>query len=191
MVVNRTFGMRALAVGTVALALLAACSSGGGSAAATTTTTSTTSTTLATTTTTRPEDAVRQAWDDYWAMVVRLGAKPDRNDPELAQRVTEPLLSTLRDDYSTRAAEGRYVEIPPGAKYAHRLDSVRITGAATAEADGCKIDDSISKGPSGVTDDSVSTSNIVAVFVLDGAVWKAASVNFSNQTPGLSGCANQ
>ena len=106
-VANTGVGMgRGLWAGLVALGLLAACSSGGGSAAKTTTTSTTTSTTAPTTTTTAPEDAVKAAYLDYWKMVDRLAAAPDPDDPELAQRAMDPVLSDVLNDISTRKAQG-------------------------------------------------------------------------------------
>jgi len=175
------------------LCLLAACSDGGSGSAAKTTTTvsSTTSTTVAVTTTTTPEDAVRAAWTAYWAMIVRLAGAPDGTDPELAERAGEPLLSALRDDFTTQKSKGQRVIMSPGSRYDHRLDAVSVNGTSAVLA-GCKIDDSTTIGPSGeVVDDSVITSNITASFVLDGSVWKAVDVKFTNPTPGISGCANK
>jgi hypothetical protein len=179
---------RGLIAGLVALGLLTACSGGGGSAGKTTTTsTTTTSTTLATTSTTNPEDAVKQAWNDYWAMVVRLGEHPDGADPELAQRAVDPLLASLKADYSTRASQGRFVVAGP--RYEHRFDSVTVDGNS-AHAVGCKIDDSKLMDPSGVIDDEVATYDIAASFVFDNGSWKASNVQFTNKTQGISGCAN-
>src|SRR5690242_7563572 len=103
MSVGRWFG-----VGFVGLSLLAACSGGGSgpAAKATTTTVASTTTTLAVTTTTTPEDAVKQAYLDYWKMIDRLNAAPDPADPELPQRIAEPLLSTVKDQLSTQRSEG-------------------------------------------------------------------------------------
>jgi hypothetical protein len=183
-------GRRGL-VWAVCVGFVAACSGGGGTAATSTTTSSTTPTTAPTTTTTTPEDAVRNAWDGYWSMVVRLSGAPDGDDPELSQRVAEPLLSALRDDFTTQKSKGQTVVTRPGAQYAHRLDAVSISdGKATLT--GCKIDDSTTLGPSGeVVDDSVATSNIAAVFILDGAAWKAMDVRFTGMTTGISGCAHR
>lgn len=174
------------------LGLLAACSGGSGSAAkATTTTVASTTTTLAVTTTTTPEDAVKQAWTAYWSMIARLADAPDGSDPELAQRAAEPLLSALRDDFTTQKSKGQRVLIAPGARYDHRLDAISLVGSSAVVA-GCKIDDSTTVGPSGeVIDDSVVTSNITATFVFDGSSWKATDVKFTNPTPGISGCANK
>src|SRR4051812_11279994 len=90
------------------LVLIAACSGGGsGSAASTTTTTSTTSTTVASTTTTTPEEAVKAAYLAYWKMIDRLSVAPDPDDPELAQRMVDPRLSSARDELATERAKGQ------------------------------------------------------------------------------------
>jgi acetyl esterase/lipase len=182
---------RSVGTGLVALLLLAACSGGSGSAAkATTTTSTTTSTTAPTTSTTTPEEAVKQAWDQYWAMVVRLLKDPNADDPELTTRAADPVLSSLRDDLATRKQQGKRLTIPEGARYDHRLDHVTVQ-SNTASATGCKFDDSVLVGPNGETlDNSVTTSKITATLVLDGTAWKMADVHFVDTTPGISECAD-
>ena len=173
----------------LALLVVAACSSGGGNAASTTTT-SVTSTTLATTTTTSPEDAVRAAWNGYWAMATRLLQAPNPDDPELGTRAIDPLLTSLRDDLSTRAAQGRHIVIPAGAKYDHRLDGSTVSGS-NATIVGCKFDDSVLLGPNGETiDDTVTTADIRAKLVLSDGSWKFSDVRFENQRPGIVACGN-
>src|SRR3954463_98021 len=104
----------------VVVVLVAACSSGGGGSVAGTTTT-TTATTVATTSTTTVEDAVREAYLAYWKMIDRLAAAPDPNDPELADRAVDPILSIVRDDMATRKSEGRSTRPPANSKYQHQI----------------------------------------------------------------------
>jgi hypothetical protein len=134
---------------------------------------------------------VKQAWDGYWAMIVRLASAPDPNDPELDRRTTEPLRSFLKDDFGTQATTGQRVVIPPGAKYAHQYLNASITGDK-ASVTGCQLDDSVTVGPSGeVVDDSVSTKGLVASFVLQNGTWLANEVRITDTRSGLVGCGSQ
>jgi len=173
------------------LCLLAACSGGGSGSAAKTTTTvsSTTTTTVAVTTTTTPEDAVKQAYLDYWKMSDRLSAVPDPNDPELAQRAAEPLLSFVRDNLSTEKAEGRTFTVPAGKPNDHRIQSVQISGSAATLTE-CFIDGRAELDHDGnVIDDSVFSKLGSATLVQSGGVWLLTAVNFTQRTPGDGGCA--
>jgi hypothetical protein len=124
-------------------------------------------------------------------MVLRLLQEPNASDPELVSRAVDPLLASLREDLSTRSAQGKRLVVPDGAKYMHRLDQVSLQSSTTALATGCKFDDSVLVGPNGETlDDSVSTSNITATLRLDSNTWKIADVRFSNTKTGISECAS-
>src|SRR3954469_6169110 len=107
----------------VVVVLAAACSSGGGGSAGGTTTT-TTSTTVPTTSTTTVEDAVREAYLAYWKMIDRLAAAPDPNDPELADRAVDPILSNARDVLTSQRTRGETTRTPANGKYSHVLQSV-------------------------------------------------------------------
>jgi hypothetical protein len=180
---------RALGTGLVAVVLLTACSSGGNSAAKTTTTSTTTTTTLATTTTTDPKDAVKQAYLDYWTMIDRLGPAPNPDDPELAVRTANPLLTSLRDDMSTRQQQGRRTRLPDDpALNAHRVDQVSVT-EANATVDDCFVDGRIAEGSDGSINDAVVTKHTSAKLVLVGSDWKVTDVQFVEKTNGVAGCA--
>lgn len=175
----------------VVLGLLAACSGGGsGSAAKTTTTTaSTTTTTVAVTTTTTPEDAVKQAYLDYWKMIDRLIAAPDASDPELELRAVDPLLSAVRDDMSTRKSEGRTTRPPANSKYAHVIQKV-IVSATTATIVDCYVDDRVQFSADGsVLNDAVSTDNATSTLVLAAGAWRVSSVDIRELGAGDLGCA--
>lgn len=163
--------------GALAVSLLAACSTGGDSAApTTTTTTSTTSTTVPTTPTTSAEDAVKQAYLDYWAMIDRLGAAPDPDDPELRSRAVDPVLSAVREDMSTRRAQGRTTRIPPNSKYVHRIQSVAVDGTTASVVD-CFLDDRVQFASDGaVLNDNVSTTRSTGRLLLRDQAWLVSSV---------------
>jgi hypothetical protein len=190
LVANSDIGMRQLVgVGAVALGLLAACSGGGGSAAKMTTTTSTTtSTTVATTTTTRPENAVKQAYLDYWKMIDRLEAAPDPNDPELELRTVEPRLSATRDGLATSKAKGETVRTPPNGLYSHVVQSVQVVGSASNIID-CSVDDQVQFDSSGnAIDSAVVTKHLEATLALVGTTWKVSSVRIASQDDGVQPC---
>jgi hypothetical protein len=122
-------------------------------------------------------------------MVDRLLGQPNADDPELPQRARDPLLSSLRDDLATRAATGRRVVIPTGAKYEHRLDRVALQGSV-ATVNGCDIDDSVTVGPSGETlDDSIVTRTVRGTFSYDGTQWVASDLRAVSQVQGIAACA--
>jgi hypothetical protein len=188
---------KVMCVAAVAVvAAMAGCSGGGAgtkqAASPTTTSTAPTTTSVAssTSTTLSQEDQVKAAWDGYWTMVVRLAGHPDPNDPELAVRAANPLLASLRDDFSTREAAGERVVVPPSTQYQHQFLSASIT-AYTAKVSGCQLDDSVTVGPSGeVLDDTVSTKDITATFIREGSNWLANDVQIVERAKGLVGCAS-
>jgi hypothetical protein len=182
---------KAVRAAVLAVVVLAGCSGGGGKqAVAPTTTTVAPSTTAATPTTQSQEAQVKQAWDDYWTMIVRLSGSPDGNDAELTTRAVDPLLSFLRDNFSTQAAKGERVVIPAGAKYAHQFVSTAISGE-TATVKGCQLDDAVTVGAANeVIDDSVLSKDIAATFILKNGNWLAEQVQITSQRQGLVGCGS-
>ena len=178
-------------LGLIGLLLVAACSGGGSGSAASssTTTTSTTSTTLAPTTTTSPEEAVKTAYLAYWKMIDRLSVAPDPDDPELAARVAEPLLSFTRDDMATRRSEGRTTRFPADPKLnSHRIDELTVSGKAASISD-CFVDGRIAVAADGTTNDAVVTKETKATLMLDGLVWRVSDAEFVMRTDGVAGCA--
>jgi len=167
--------------------VLAACS-GGGSTAATTTTSTTAShtTTSATSTTLSQEEEVKAAYLAYWQMIDRLSAAPDPNDPELAQRVAEPFLSFLRDDFATRAQQGRTVRFPHTVASSHNVRDIQVA-SGTATITDCFIDDRVAIDRSGsVIDDEIVTKVMHAT--MSGDPWLVTNVRTTSQTPGVVGC---
>src|SRR5580765_6778207 len=149
-------GVCAVAVAVVALT---ACSGGGGGTAAAPTTTTTTAPTATqpTTTTLSQEEQVKQAYLAYWQTIDRLSAAPDPDDPELSHQATEPLLSFLRDDFATRAAQGRTTRYPDDpALNSHDVKRVSISGRS-ATVDDCFVDGRIAVHADGSTDSDVVT----------------------------------
>ncbi len=173
--------------GIVLVATLAACSgSGGGTAAPTTTTTAPTTTSEATTTTLSPEDQVKAAYLAYWQMVDRLSAAPNPDDPQLAQQAAEPLLSFLRDDLATRAAQGRTTRYPEDpALNSHQVHRVRVS-ERSAVVDDCFVDGRIAVRADGATNADVVTKQTSATMILSANKWLASDVKFLNEQPGVA-----
>jgi hypothetical protein len=181
---------RRVVVGAVALTLFVACSdSGGGSSASSSRTSTTTSTTVSTTSTTSPEEAVKAAYLAYWTMIDRLSATPDPDDPELLQRVAEPLLSFLRDDMATRRSEGRTTRFPSDPSLnSHRIDQTNVQ-AENATIEDCFVDGRIAVALDGTENADVVTKQTSASLVNVDGVWKVSDAEFVERTPGVSGCA--
>lgn len=182
---------RWLGVVMVGLSLIAACSGGGSGSAAKSTTTvaSTTTTTLAATTTTTPEDAVKQAYLDYWKMIDRILPTPNPDDAELAQRTIDPILSFLRDDLATRRSEGRTTEFPSDpALNSHRIERVVVTGTS-ATVDDCFVDGRIAVAPDGTKNAAVVTKHTKGLLLTQGGAWLVSDVQFLDRTDGVAGCA--
>jgi hypothetical protein len=171
------------------LLLLTACSGGSGSGAKATTTSTTTSTTVATTSTTSPDDAVKEAYLDYWTMADRLLAAPDPADPEPAKRAVDPLLSSLVEQLSTNAAQGHKTTVPEGHTSSHRVDNI-VTSGDTATLTECFVDGRVEFGPNGeVVDGETVTKVGTATLILAAGSWKVSDIRFGDRSPGVSGCA--
>ena len=172
-----------------ALFVLTACSGPDKATAPTIASEATTTTARAPTTTAPQDDQVRLAWDGYWAMSDRLLAAPDPDDPELAMRVGEPLLTDLRDDLRQRQVEGRVVVVPDGAVYEHALEHIEISGNE-ALVRGCEHDDSTTLDAQGETlTRGKFTRILVGSFARSGSAWLATDMGVVSEEPGIIACA--
>jgi hypothetical protein len=179
---------KAVRAAVLAVVVLAGCSGGGGKqAVAPTTTTVAPSTSDATPTTQSQEAQVKQAYLDYWQMVDRLIATPNPSDPELQQRAVDPVLSSLRDDLTTRLSEGRTTRLPSNSRYSHFVGSTSTTGNQ-ATVDDCFIDDRVQYASDGtVLNDRVSTVHATGHLVLDKA-WLVTDVRTERVGDASVGC---
>lgn len=182
----------------VALVLLAgaACSDGSGgtasssatpgsaSSAGSTTTTAPPSTTA---TTVKPEEAVKAAYLAYWAMVDRLTATPDPNDPELPQRAADPLLSELRGQFTNDRASGATMESPPPNLNRHEITAVSVDGASARLSD-CFVDGRVGIAGDGTRNEDVVTKATTATLRLVNDRWLVASVVLLRRVTGASKC---
>jgi hypothetical protein len=122
-------------------------------------------------------------------MIDRLIAAPDPDDPELAQRAIDPVLSDVRSDMGTRKAQGRTTRPPANSKYLHHIQQVSISGASSTVVD-CFVDDRIQYGPDGtVLNDNVSTARSTGVLVQVGVNWIVSQVHNEKIGEGDVGCA--
>ena len=196
MVANQSMMRRIGLIVTAALFAVAACGGGGGngdsagtsSTSAATAAASTRSTTT-TTTTLKPEDEVKAAYLAYWAMVDRVFATPEPDDPELTQRTAEPLLPFVRDDLTQRKLEQTSLRTPAGQMSSHRIDSVRVTGESASVVD-CYVDARVKYRETGeVLDDAVVSKTAEATLASIGGVWKVSDLVFTTRTDGAARCA--
>lgn len=135
------------------------------------------------------EDAVKQAYLDYWKILDRLGAAPDPDDPALAARAVDPVLSSVRADLSTRKAQGLTIQLPSGSKYAHVIRGTVVNGNSATVSD-CFVDDRIQVAADGtVVNDHVSTAAAMATLIATGSDWKVSSVQIQKTGDGDLGCA--
>jgi hypothetical protein len=186
--------VRAAAIAVVAA--MAGCSGGGGggggqAASPTTTSTAPTTTSVAPTSTTpSQEDQVKAAYLAYWQMVDRLSAAPNPDDAELATRATDPLLSFLRDDFSTRAEQGRTTHYPDDPTLnSHHIRRVELD-TKTARIVDCFVDGRIAVLADGTTDADVVTKQATATMLLEGQQWLISNVHFDSEQPGASACSS-
>jgi len=131
---------------------------------------------------------VKAAWTAYWKTIDRLIAAPDPDDPELAQRAVDPILSSVRDDMATRRSEGRTTRPPPNSKYEHHIQRVDLaTGTATVTD--CYIDDRIQFRSDGtVLNDEVSTVSATGQLTSASGQWKVDRVEIKELGSGDVGC---
>lgn len=145
--------------------------------------------TTVTTTTVKPEDEVKAAYLAYWAAVDRVFAAPNPDDPELAQRAVDPLLASVKDQLSTKAAVGHRYVVGGGRPNEHRVSSVEI-GSAAATVSDCWIDGTTEVDASGaVVDEAISTRQYRATLLGSRGNWRVSNIETVAVTEGVSGCA--
>jgi hypothetical protein len=150
----------------------------------------TTTSLAATTTTTTPEDAVKAAYLAYWAMVDRLLAAPDPEDPELAARMSEPALSDFVSDLQTRRLTGRLTQVPSAALNRHEVLST-IADHDQAMLYDCFVDGRIGFDADGsVINNDVVSKRLGATLRRFDTSWRVTSVATITKLPGSVPCAD-
>lgn len=184
-----------LVAGLVLVASACSSASGGAGSTSSSSAGSTSSATVASTSSTAststgdPKAEAQAALDAYWAMVKRLLAAPDPSDPEIAQRAIDPSRSAIRDELTTRQANGQ-VEQYDGAAY-HVDTTVNSISGDSASFAGCVVDGArlIDSKTGQVLNDKVSTSRINGTLIrIDGA-WKMQRFDVLKKVDGEVACA--
>ena len=185
---------QSLLAGAMCLALLIApaCSPGGSDEADDPPDTRASTTTVQpTTTTTTTEDAVREAYDAFVAMIGRVTTTTvDPDDPELAMRMVDPALSDLRTRLSTWQAEGRiWVE---GDLTRHEVESMVVaTDGLSAVVTDCVVsnDALIAAGSVDPPLPPPQTQRGTATLVNQGGMWLVSRTDPGEHWEGVAGCA--
>jgi hypothetical protein len=136
-----------------------------------------------------PKADAQRALDAYWAMVKRLLAAPDPSDPEIAQRAIDPSLSAIRDELTTRQANGE-VEQYDGAVY-HVDTTVDAINGDSASFEGCVVDGArlVDSKSGQVLNDKVSTSRIEGTLARSEGAWKMQRFDVLKKVDGEVQCA--
>jgi hypothetical protein len=137
--------------------------------------------------TTTVEDAVREAYEAYVAMVDRLTTTTvDPDDPELARRAVDPALGALRTNLTTWRTEGQVWLA--GDLTEHRIESVEIDGE-TAYVIDCTIanDALVGAGTTNVDFPSPMSVRDKATLVRQGNSWLVKYIDSLGQWGGV-GC---
>lgn len=145
------------------------------------------STTAAATT---PEEEVEAAYMAFNEMLDRLiTTSNDPDDPEIAQRTVEPMLTTVRNNVATNRAEGRRWII--GDRSSHDVNSVEVLGADEAVVTDCVVtDDQLVDIATGeVLDQGASTTLWRFTMKRDGDAWKVAFYDPPQSWEGVVECA--
>jgi hypothetical protein len=186
---------QSLLAGAMCLALLIAhaCSSGGGSDQADNPpdTRASTTTVQPTTTTTTTEDAVREAYDAFVAMIGRVTTTTmDPNDAELAMRIVDPALSDVRTQFSTWQAEGQI--LVQGDLTHHEVESVVVArDGMSAVVTDCVVgnDALVAVGTIDPQLPPPQTQRGTATLVNQGGTWQVSRTEAGERWDGVAGCA--
>jgi hypothetical protein len=162
---------------------------GGSSSSAQVTTSSSSSSTTTSSSAADPKAAAQAGLDAYWSMVKRLLAAPDPSDPEVAERAIDPSLSAIRDELTTRQANGQ-VEQYEGATY-HVDTTVSSVSGDSASFAGCVVDGArlVDSATGQVLNDKVSTSRISGTLMHVEGVWKMRRFDVLKKVDGEVACA--
>jgi hypothetical protein len=178
--------VRAAAV--VLVASLAACSGGKGQTEAPTTTTTAPTTTRPTPTTLAEEDQVKAAYLAYWQTADQLFEAPGSPDTALIQRAAEPLLSAVRDDLATSAAQGSTIHVPTGATNSHSVGAVRTSTPGASLSD-CWVDGRVEFANDGsIIDGQTFTKAVTATLINVDGTWKVNEIRIDRKSEGVTAC---
>jgi hypothetical protein len=139
--------------------------------------------------TTTVEDAVREAYEAFLAMLRRLTTTTvDPHDPELASRAVDPTLSALRTNLTTWRTEGQ-IWIP-GDQTRHVIESVVLDGD-TATVTACLVgnDVLVESGANDVQPRAPDAARDKVTMVNQGGEWLVQYVDVLQEWKASSECA--
>jgi hypothetical protein len=139
--------------------------------------------------TTTVEDAVREAYEAFLAMLRRLTTTTvDPHDPELASRAVDPTLSALRTNLTTWRTEGQ-IWIP-GDQTRHVIESVVLDGD-TATVTACLVgnDVLVESGANDVQPRAPDAARDKVTMVNHGGDWLVQYVDVLQEWKASSECA--
>jgi len=139
--------------------------------------------------TTTVEDAVREAYEAFVAMADRLiTTTVDPDDPELAERLIDPMLSATRTNLTTWRTEDQvWVK---GDQSRHDVEAIEIAGD-TAYVTACIVgnDVLVEAGTVDATLPAPNTNRNKTTLVRQGDEWLVQYVDTLETWPGEAGCA--
>jgi hypothetical protein len=144
-----------------------------------------------TTTTLSTQDEVEQAYLEFVEMITRVSTTTvDPNDAELAQRMVDPALGTLRTQLSTWQAQGQvWLE---GDHSRHQVETVSVgSDGLTAVVTDCVVENDVLVGV-GVADapfPSPRTARVTTSMINQEGAWMVQESDEVNHWQGVAGCA--
>jgi hypothetical protein len=140
--------------------------------------------------TTTVEDAVREAYEAFVAMIDRLTTTTlDPDDPELAQRLVDPMLSATRSNLTTWRTEGQiWVQ---GDQNRHAIESIEIEGNM-AYVTSCLVgnDVLVIAGAENVELPPPDAARDRTTMINHGGVWRVQYVDVLGNWEGRTECAS-
>jgi hypothetical protein len=139
--------------------------------------------------TTTVEEGVREAYEAFVAMADRLiTTTVDPDDPELAERLVDPMLSATRTNLTTWRTEGQvWVK---GDQSRHDVETIEIAGD-TAYVTACIVgnDVLVEAGTVDAPLPAPNTNRNKTTLVRQGNEWLVQYVDTLETWPGVAGCA--
>jgi hypothetical protein len=140
--------------------------------------------------TTTVEDAVREAYEAFVEMIDRLTTTTlDPDDPELAQRLVDPMLGAIRANLTTWRTEGQiWIQ---GDQNRHVIESIEIDGT-TAYVTSCLVanDVLVDAGAEDVQLPAPDAARDRTTLVNQGGVWRVQYVDVLGNWEESNECAS-
>jgi len=140
---------------------------------------------------TETEQAVLDAYQEFWRVWLKANNPPNPDDPDLARVATGAELDTVRAAILKKQAEGTYTRLPQGSGYRHRPAISGFSGTRNATVTDCAFDDAqLVKASTGqVLNDDKATQLIIGTLSEGDGMWRVLDIDVKRQTPGDIPCA--